>query len=50
MGNSNAILSECEEGGDCPLESRVIELSKYRFSRAKEVINMVEPYLKQKWE
>jgi hypothetical protein len=25
MGNNNAILSEYEEGGDCPLESRVIE-------------------------
>jgi uncharacterized protein (UPF0332 family) len=48
MGNSNAILSECKKGGDCPLESRVIELSKYRFSRAKEVLHDAETLLKEK--
>jgi hypothetical protein len=38
MGKCNAILSECEEGGDCPLESRVIELSNYRFSKANHIL------------
>jgi hypothetical protein len=48
MGKSNALLSECEEGGNCPLESRVIELSKYRLSRAKEVLQDAETLLKEK--
>ena len=36
MAESNAILSERNEGGGCIVEGSVKDLSKYRFESAKD--------------